>query len=420
MYCGTKAVRAEKLGSVKHQPRSRSHFTGTCRDPMFTAARAASSALLRPGQARRGQHVAALAAGTGALSSASDGGGGVAFLPQFWTESLLKVVTSGVGSFSAAALKSATVWRISALSGDSADGIDEIQSSTQGMKDGNGASNGNGPPAESKGLKLASGAFMLPHPDKVERGGEDSYFILDSGVAAGVADGVGGWAEVGIDAGAYARLLMKNCARFAEGEEVISQASPLRILKQAYLGTKVQGSSTACLIAMGDDTVHAANLGDSGFIIVRGQRIIFKSPQQQHDFNFPFQLGSEQGMSDAPEAASIFSVPVLEGDIIVMGTDGLFDNVFTDEIAHLAAVNKAGGSDPIASAKSIGTLAHVAAKDSEMMSPFGMAAQQVGFMYKGGKMDDITVVVSYVEGASGGEDSPSCRARGGFVNPNIP
>jgi hypothetical protein len=45
----------------------------------------------------------------------------------------------------------------------------------------------------------------------------------------------------------------------------------------------------------------------------------------------------------------------------------------------------------------------VAAKDSEMMSPFGMAAQQVGFMYKGGKMDDITVVVSYVEGASGGE-----------------
>jgi hypothetical protein len=127
MYCGTKAVRAEKLGSVKHQPRSRSHFTGTCRDPMFTAARAASSALLRPGQARRGQHVAALAAGTGALSSASDGGGGgffcgssgddgrgdgsfggglgLASLPQFWTESLFKVVTSGVGSFSAAALK---------------------------------------------------------------------------------------------------------------------------------------------------------------------------------------------------------------------------------------------------------------------------------------------------------------------------
>jgi protein phosphatase PTC7 len=50
-----------------------------------------------------------------------------------------------------------------------------------------------GKPMCSKGLKLASGAFMLPHPDKVERGGEDSYFILDSGVAAGVADGVGGW-----------------------------------------------------------------------------------------------------------------------------------------------------------------------------------------------------------------------------------
>lgn len=43
-----------------------------------------------------------------------------------------------------------------------------------------------------------------------------------------------------------------------------------------------------------------------------------------------------------------------------------------------ARQNKAGGADPAKSAKSIGTLAHVAAKDTEMMSPFGMAAQQAG------------------------------------------
>ena len=65
---------------------------------------------------------------------------------------------------------------------------------------------------------------------------------------------------------------------------------------------------------------------------------MFKSPQQQHDFNFPFQLSSGEGMSDPPEASSTFSVPVVENDIIVTGTDGLFDNIFTDEIARVAVL----------------------------------------------------------------------------------
>lgn len=38
---------------------------------------------------------------------------------------------------------------------------------------------------------------MIPHPAKADRGGEDAYFICDRGFAMGVADGVGGWAEVG-------------------------------------------------------------------------------------------------------------------------------------------------------------------------------------------------------------------------------
>lgn len=32
---------------------------------------------------------------------------------------------------------------------------------------------------------------MIPHPDKANKGGEDSYFVHENVVA--VADGVGGW-----------------------------------------------------------------------------------------------------------------------------------------------------------------------------------------------------------------------------------
>ena len=43
---------------------------------------------------------------------------------------------------------------------------------------------------------LEAGAGMIPHPAKADRGGEDAYFVCARGACMGVADGVGGWAEV--------------------------------------------------------------------------------------------------------------------------------------------------------------------------------------------------------------------------------
>ncbi len=60
-------------------------------------------------------------------------------------------------------------------------------------------------------LRLLAGGASLPHPDKVEAGGEDAHFVsLDGLGAIGVADGVGGWALEGLDSGEYSRRLMRN------------------------------------------------------------------------------------------------------------------------------------------------------------------------------------------------------------------
>jgi len=40
-------------------------------------------------------------------------------------------------------------------------------------------------------LSLTTGGFIIPHPQKVAKGGEDAYYIGERSV--GVADGVGGW-----------------------------------------------------------------------------------------------------------------------------------------------------------------------------------------------------------------------------------
>ena len=69
----------------------------------------------------------------------------------------------------------------------------------------------------------------------------------------------------------------------------------------------LQGTSTACILALEDSKLHAANVGDSGFIVVRKQKVVFKSPSQQHRFNFPYQLGCPGTMSDTPENAEVRS-----------------------------------------------------------------------------------------------------------------
>lgn len=52
------------------------------------------------------------------------------------------------------------------------------------------------------------------------------------------------------------------------------------------------GSSTACIVVLDRQShrLHTANLGDSGFLVVREGEVVHRSDEQQHYFNTPFQL----------------------------------------------------------------------------------------------------------------------------------
>lgn len=100
-----------------------------------------------------------------------------------------------------------------------------------------------------KTLKLLSGSCYLPHPDKEETGGEDAHFICVDEQAIGVADGVGGWADLGVDSGMYSRELMSHSVT-AIKEEPKGSIDPARVLEKAHSSTKAKGSSTACIIAL--------------------------------------------------------------------------------------------------------------------------------------------------------------------------
>ena len=92
-------------------------------------------------------------------------------------------------------------------------------------------------------------------------------------------------------------------------------------------------------------------------------------------------------------------VYVEAGDIIVAGTDGLLDNMFPREIEEMT--KKTNKEEAMADkaqeiACTIANLALYNSFDRFSETPFSRAARRAGRSHKGGKIDDITIIVAYI------------------------
>ncbi|XP_022859951.1 probable protein phosphatase 2C 55, partial [Olea europaea var. sylvestris] len=99
---------------------------------------------------------------------------------------------------------------------------------------------------------------------------------------------------------------------------------------------------------------------------------------------------------DREDCHQVFIVTVAPGDVVVTGTDGLFDNLYNKEIAVVVADAARDGLSPDATAQKIAAFARLRSLDRKQQTPFSTAAQEAGYSYYGGKLDDLTFVVSYV------------------------
>ena len=70
---------------------------------------------------------------------------------------------------------------------------------------------------------------QYPRYDKIDTGGEDTYFISEDGYCISVFDGVGGWSERGISSRDYA-LKLSEGARIAYLDD---SRDPVEILSRA-------------------------------------------------------------------------------------------------------------------------------------------------------------------------------------------
>ena len=279
----------------------------------------------------------------------------------------------------------------------------------------------------SKRLRFVSGVSSVPHPKKKATNGEDSHFVSICGRAVGVSDGVGGWAELGIDAGEYSRELCFNMNKYVSASSREAGAlTPQATLAAAYKETTSMGTATACVITIDGSTLNAANLGDSGFMLLRKDdsgtgewRMLYQTTEQQHYFNCPKQLGTKS--NDRPSDAQLLSLPVLAGDMVIAATDGFFDNVFPEDVCRVINAKRRGSSGWIGSsdpkknslpddihvagideltcalerlAGRLSGFASKAGKSETRRTPFAVSAGKAGYFFEGGKIDDITIVTS--------------------------
>ncbi|CAL4967300.1 unnamed protein product [Urochloa decumbens] len=272
--------------------------------------------------------------------------------------------------------------------------------------------------APAPALRLDWASCYVPRP----RYDHDAHFgNADAGVLA-VADGVGSYMKDGVDAAAFSRGLMRNAAAEVAGVAPGGAPPPHELLERAYEKTKAsraQGASTAVIVSLDGDKLKWACIGDSSFAVVRdGRAVFFSEPQQvlskrskkrlahfRHDprrrdspaaryklvFSFdnpPFQLSAKGGdrVADAKtyKTAGRAAIPVRAGDVVVVGTDGLFHNVLLEQLEGVVRVGSRLGFSPKNMADIIAGVAYERSRE------------ELNRKECRGKPDDITVVVALV------------------------
>jgi protein phosphatase PTC7 len=263
-------------------------------------------------------------------------------------------------------------------------------------------------------VRLVCAARLLPHPDKVKTGGEDAYFISRSGRGAcGVADGVGSWVMDGVNPAEFPRQLVASLEAAVTRRDWANDEDGLRgVLAEAHAAATAPGSATVILAAAGaGGIVHVANLGDCGVRVVRDGECSFASTDMLHDYNTPFQLGrveedDDDEDVDTPDDAELYEIEVAPGDVMVLASDGLFDNLFDEEIANIVDALLRGQRDERTAQVAAAALADAATakvRDKDSRTPWVAAAARAGELPpwqrlrpRGGKVDDITVIVALV------------------------
>jgi protein phosphatase PTC7 len=182
------------------------------------------------------------------------------------------------------------------------------------------------------------------------------------------------------------------------------------LLERAYdetAASNAPGASTAVILSLAGNALEWAYIGDSAFAVLRGSRIVFLSTPQRHlshtslkklhfsstaarrkqrlfsSDDAPFQLSAGKH-SDRVTDAKAGQLAVRAGDVVVVGTDGLFDNILEEQLELAVQMDTKLGFSPKNMADIIAGVA------------YERSNQTSSKRLRTGKPDDITVLIAFV------------------------
>jgi len=290
--------------------------------------------------------------------------------------------------------------------------------------------------AKNKPLCFNARAYQRTHPAKAKMGHKDADATLESPMILGVADGVSQIEEFGIDASELPHQLLSVCEEIGMAQlvpEVQSHSEdayrgPVPLLREAFESTDTLGSTTVVLAILDNSTkIHGKlhpmiaiiTVGDCELLLLRRLQgrasplvTVFHTEMQRIDGHSqtPLQLARVDARVDPDfndgisievieRGSAVHCISAYEGDVVIMGSDGVFDNLFLDEIADLCNAvlqPKPGRFMPTHEAL-LGHLAQRIVQECHAKTVPGPGGQRpeapIG---RGGKMDDTSVVVAEV------------------------
>ncbi len=233
---------------------------------------------------------------------------------------------------------------------------------------------------------------------KMKKGGGDDSFCFGDHYLV-VADGVGG----SIGGGIAARHITKMLSTTFSIDPDSTFVCPLKAAVHHASIDAPLGSTTATAVKLSGYTLQTYNIGDSGWMILRYTQndkqelvveLIARSKPMIHAdqrFDCPYQLSGTS--TDEPSDGIQRTIYIQEGDVVLLFTDGICDNLFDEEIMYIVGQNKGQLEETVCC---IVTAARERMFDNSTNTPFSENAHINGIDWSGGKLDDATVIIAEI------------------------
>lgn len=211
---------------------------------------------------------------------------------------------------------------------------------------------------------------------------------------------------------------LEMCVSFSTAVTCTGTSNLMSSLEYARQSRAPGAGCCVCIVALQDRLITGISTGDVQLCIVREGSIIRLTDRTMRDWRTPHILGPRS--EEEGTLSQIIEEPVQHGDVVIIGTVGLWDNVGSEAVPRvidraresyenryhsdyeriLGDVMKSFFAREIC--HSLLDLAMQGMTDEHWMSPYALRARQNGmFTFRGGRNSAISVLVAVVGERSG-------------------